>query len=1600
MLELARCRGLLPCSSLGILALSAGLLAAEPAWAFGCEVIDFSAVKQRTRSEINGSTVSTLVATPAVAPGDSVLLEADFGCVVGEGFDPTAANNVVSVEVLESAGGAFAGSFTTLPEPVENVEVFGCVGASCNALRFVMPDSGLAGPARITVTRAGSVVARVFELGARTSSCDVDVVDSLVGKFTLLPNYNTLAVAQDGTPTANAALQAAIAGNGSLLLPLAHTLFGEAAVDAQATLSTGQQITDIPDDRFIRTLSRLFRPLPTINRLVQTSTGQALYGTTDVLRSTIQVQQSIDGTPYPTNFHTLRAGPAGPVVLPNPITVTLEGVSPVVALRSSAQAVALGLSEELLGDLNADSDGTDQLLSATAIATGETADTGQALAQVAASPARPVVSVVGDVVAFLQSEALSGNMDLNGDGQADDLVMRALVMDPEEGVVQLNPDATDTSADPLRAIDGSQLAISQGFVFFRTPEDATAPHATLRVSEVAGMGGNVGGSNTSDQSSIDGLAEHVAYASRAGNLASGASGAHRQILVTDLLSPTPVHMLVSAGPGGEGDGDSSEPAISREGDHVAFTSHATNLGATRVVWERGTNVQGFSTDGIALALFELEPGEEEVPGVDYSPCTASVPGLSLAFASDGTVSGSLFAPDGPACQFEAEFSGTYSVSPAGPVQVGSSIRVDAVVPSFTGVPPLDPSLSDSTLFFSATNIVTALNGASFNFQGSFELSASTDAENSFAQVYTRTLGGGAPVELVSVALGGGGGGGDSGQPAPSGNGQLVAFASAASDLLETSDSNGVPDVFVRDLGSDTTERASVADDETPANGASGGPAITPDGSLVAFASLATNLVGAGADTNGANDVFLRDRAAGTTERASVPAPGGSAAGASSAPDLSNDGRFVVFESSARLVPDDTDAFMDIYLRDRVEGTTERMSVKSGGEAADAASFDPSISGDGRFVVFASLASLVPDAPAGTKVYRRNRVTGSVELLSAGASAGDTSTSPDASGDGRTVAFDSDAALVMNDGLPVDVYVRTTGPGSDLNLDGDDADGVFQSFATQGTTGLQASARVAAAAASTGAGRALVSVPEADQGNANLNETSLIEGGSADGDDDEADAVLHLFDGATAQLVNLGVAGTLGAVSDSTLCVLVDEAQQNGAELGGPGADDQVLVAGDVATLLGPSPSLTNVGIAATQVSIAGTVCVFTAAAGSMLEFYDLASGAHVSSGLPATAIQVGPGSNPLIAFRVPEDAVLQDLNGDFDLGDEVMHAVALSAVQEAQDGDVILGDVTNLGLQAIDCTLPGCEAFKFGSILPNGVVSFLGTEPGETRDPTDCLPTSQSVCDFNGDGQGVSTVVHYVTTLAGSSPPQVTSVGSLALSSSGEQGTPPFGVGECQAISVGLFECEAARHACVETRAKLTEPIPVATDCEAIYDVNLDGVLDCTILRDFIGADSDCDGVPDFIDNATFVSNPGQEDGDGDGVGDAVDEVPSVPPCQLSCDLNEKDGIDQADVDAILAAVAGGEAAVGGALSPECGDRRDRNADRFITFLDASLCKADCDNPDCSPASSSPSSPPPAPAPSGGGSGCGIGIELSVLLPLLMAARRRRSRVSLAERSC
>jgi Tol biopolymer transport system component len=137
------------------------------------------------------------------------------------------------------------------------------------------------------------------------------------------------------------------------------------------------------------------------------------------------------------------------------------------------------------------------------------------------------------------------------------------------------------------------------------------------------------------------------------------------------------------------------------------------------------------------------------------------------------------------------------------------------------------------------------------------------------------------------------------------------------------------------------------------------PSISPDGRFVAFGSPASNLVPG--DTNASEDVFVRDTLANTTTRVSVDSAGNQTFGNSYSPSISANGRFVTFTSGAsNLVPGDTNRTNDIFVRDLLTNTTTRVSVDSVGNQANDASDRGSITPDGRFVVFYSFASnLVP-----------------------------------------------------------------------------------------------------------------------------------------------------------------------------------------------------------------------------------------------------------------------------------------------------------------------------------------------------------------------------------------------------------------------------------------------------------------------------------------------------------------------------------------------------------------------------------------------------------------------------------------------------------------
>ncbi len=270
-------------------------------------------------------------------------------------------------------------------------------------------------------------------------------------------------------------------------------------------------------------------------------------------------------------------------------------------------------------------------------------------------------------------------------------------------------------------------------------------------------------------------------------------------------------------------------------------------------------------------------------------------------------------------------------------------------------------------------------------------------------------------------------------PTISADGKHVAFMSEETTLVDN-DTNGEADVFVYDVDADSLVRVSVDSSGVEGNGNSGAdsgcllflchehlsaPSISAHGRYVAFKSYATNLVAG--DNNDQPDVFVHDTTTGATERISVSSSGAEADGESFSPSMSAGGRLVAFVSDANnLVANDLNGEADVFVHDRQTGETTRISVSTGGSEANAASRSPHISGDGRYVAFASEASnlVTGDTNERIDVFVHDRDTGvttRVSVSSTGAQGDEESLDPCLSFDGRYVAFISEATnLVAGD----------------------------------------------------------------------------------------------------------------------------------------------------------------------------------------------------------------------------------------------------------------------------------------------------------------------------------------------------------------------------------------------------------------------------------------------------------------------------------------------------------------------------------------------------------------------------------------------------------
>jgi Tol biopolymer transport system component len=490
----------------------------------------------------------------------------------------------------------------------------------------------------------------------------------------------------------------------------------------------------------------------------------------------------------------------------------------------------------------------------------------------------------------------------------------------------------------------------------------------------------------------------IAFASLASNLVPNDTNGVADIFVYRSVTGQ-TERISKSSTAVQGNGKSAEPIVSADGAFVAYSSDATNL------------IASDSNGATDIFVFQLASG---------------VTTRASRSSTNAQLNGSSVHP---------------SISSGGRYVAFSSLAINAVFGDTNDAE--DIFVRDRLL--DRTSRITVLSTGEESNGNSREPTMSSDgryvaflssASNLTANDNNRTadvflVDRQVPTILVATQAAHPVVGLDALQPAISANGKQVAFTSGAS-VLVANDKNGREDVFVRDYSQGVTIRVSRPTGAGQANSSSGNPSLSTDGRFVAFLSEASNLVPD--DTNTRGDVFVRDRKNATTERISVSSTGEQANLFTHEAEISGNGRFVLFWSDAsNLVPGDGEHSTDLFLRDRVAGTTERAIVSANGQPIFIESFNfmSAISADGRYIAFVTRENLDPgDSEFDADVYVRDRQLGtferiSVPIVGSGGSCCSAIRAVRISANGRFVAFSSSAPnLVPGDTNDLaDVFVR-------------------------------------------------------------------------------------------------------------------------------------------------------------------------------------------------------------------------------------------------------------------------------------------------------------------------------------------------------------------------------------------------------------------------------------------------------------------------------------------------------------------------------------------------------------------------------------------------
>ncbi len=311
----------------------------------------------------------------------------------------------------------------------------------------------------------------------------------------------------------------------------------------------------------------------------------------------------------------------------------------------------------------------------------------------------------------------------------------------------------------------------------------------------------------------------------------------------------------------------------------------------------------------------------------------------------------------------------------------------------------------TTLFFSTTNAPGGTHNATLTWSGQCN-GQQVSVQKGIQLQLIAGCHAAASTSVASVGISGAQSNGDSNSAALSADGSRVAFVSWASNLVSNDGVHNY-DVFVRDMQSGLTKRASQSTAGVGNNGSNRAPDISADGRFVVYYSDSSTLVAG--DSNAKRDVFVFDWNSNSTTRVSVAASGAQGNGHSEDAAISGDGRFVAFYSSATNLTAGGSSSSNVFLRDRLIATTTQVSLGVGGAQPNSICIDPAISDDGRYVAFRSRATNLTGAGGNGfwQVYIKDMNGGSPRLASvnsAGLLADNDCLTPRISGNGNWVVF--------------------------------------------------------------------------------------------------------------------------------------------------------------------------------------------------------------------------------------------------------------------------------------------------------------------------------------------------------------------------------------------------------------------------------------------------------------------------------------------------------------------------------------------------------------------------------------------------------------------